>query len=148
MKRMVFAVIIIALAGVLSCCAKESFAENGKGQKYADKEFAGVMLTITKTEDGVIYYKLTCDETAGQLTVGNAQDAIVEKWTGNEWRQLKCSDRFAWTMEAYAVTPQVPFEGGLTVSRKYGNLSPGKYRLIKAFSCSEGSFSATAEFDR
>ncbi len=147
MKKLLLIIFVVAITVVFSACKKDSFAGEGEGQLYADKEQAGVMLTITKIEDGVIYYKLTCDDTAGELTVGNAQDAILEKWVGNEWRQLKCSAGFAWTMEAYAVTPQVPFEGGLTVSRKYGNLKPGKYRLVKSFTSAEGSFSAKTEFE-
>ena len=131
----------------MSACGKASLEDSGKGQIYYDKELAGVQLVITKTENGTIWYKLNCREEAAQLMTGNSQDAILEQWTGSEWRQLKVKSGFAWTMEAHVVTPESPFEGSLAVAGKYGNLRPGRYRLIKAFSAAGVNYSAKAEFE-
>ena len=128
----------------LSACASSG---NGKKQTYSDRELDGVRLTITRTENGVLYYKLESDEAAGLLTTGNGQEAILERWEGNEWRQMTPNGDFAWTMEAYGVSPQNPWEGSLSVERKYGNLLSGRYRLIKPFTASGGGYSAKAEFD-
>ena len=128
---------------LLSACAS-----SGNRQVYSDRELAGVRLTITHTENEVLYYKLETSESAGPLTTGNGQDAILERWEGNEWRQMPQKDDFAWTMEAYGVSPQNPWEGSLSMERKYGNLRSGRYRLIKQFTAAGGKYSAKAEFDR
>lgn len=130
------------LAALLSACGKASL------QQYSEKELDGVQLVITKTEEGSISYKLSCDETVDTLTTGNSQDAVIEKWVNNEWRQLEAKEGFAWTMEAYEIKAPNCFEGSLAVSEKYGELAPGRYRLLKAFTAPGGSFSAKAEFEQ
>lgn len=91
----------------------------------------GVMMEITEYSDTSVTIRITND-TDKNILCGSDFCLEMQDEETSEWKKLDTViDEAAFTLEAYTIQKDVPYEVVIDFEWLYGKLKPGKYRIVK-----------------
>ena len=112
----------------------------------------GVMMEVTECSDTSVTVRIVND-TDKDIQCGSDFCLEMQDEESGEWRELdEVIDNADFTMEAYMIQKDSPYEAVIDFEWRYGKLEPGRYRIVKTVTDFRGTgdytnYAFTAEFN-
>ena len=115
-------------------------ADGGDGYTYD-----GALITlVSSTSDSLTVIIENNSDSTWQS--GNMRDYRLQTERDGEWYEVTQIGELANTMELMLITPGQSLEHTFTFANRYGNLTPGKYRVVKSFWANATATAEACEF--
>ncbi len=137
MKKIIIAAALILLcASLMSCDMINKFFDDNI--KLGDKsdgpktEEQGAVITRVSSDSTSLTVRIE-NNTDSTWQSGNMRDYSLEAQKDGEWYTVTQIGEFANTMELMIFAPGETLTHTFEFKERYGNLTPGKYRVVKSF---------------
>lgn len=104
--------------------------EESTESEQGTEEAVNVKVTLTGFSSGILTFEISNRETSKTLYYDS--DYYLEQKSGDEWTKVVPVGDGAWEDVRTFVDPQMSREEEVDISALYGDLQPGKYRLVKS----------------
>ncbi|MBQ7343156.1 MAG: hypothetical protein IJW53_00155 [Clostridia bacterium] len=150
MKKIIIAAALLLLcASLMSCDMINKFF--GDDIKLGDKsdnpktEEQGAVITRVSSDSSSLTVKIE-NNTDSTWQSGNMRDYSLEAEKDGEWYTVTQIGELANTMELMIFAPGETLTHTFEFRERYGNLTPGKYRIVKSFWANKTATADAHEF--
>ena len=150
-KIILIAAMLILCAPLTSCDMINKIIPGKTDATVGDKtegakiEESGAVATLISADSKSATVKIE-NNTDSTWQSGNMRDYSLEVEKDGEWYQVKQIGEYANTMELMIFTPGESITHTFSFTERYGNLAPGKYRVVKAYWANKTETSDAHEF--
>ena len=135
-KIIIIAALILLCASLASCdMIKKIFPDDikvGDKSETPKNEESGALVTLISFDSSSLTVKIE-NNTDSTWQSGNMRDYSLEVERDGEWYTVTQVGEFANTMELMIFAPGETLTHTFTFAERYGNLTEGKYRVVKSF---------------
>lgn len=135
-KIIIIAALILLCASLASCdMIKKIFPDDikvGDKSETPKNEESEALVTLISFDSSSLTVKIE-NNTDSTWQSGNMRDYSLEVERDGEWYTVTQVGEFANTMELMIFAPGETLTHTFTFAERYGNLTAGKYRVVKSF---------------
>ena len=152
MKKIILISALLILCATLPSCDMINKIKHGKTDSTVGDKTEGSKIE----ESGAIATLISADSTSATVKIenktnstwqsGNMRDYSLEVENDGEWYQVNQIGEYANTMELMIFSPGESLTHTFLFAERYGNLTPGKYRVVKAYWANKTETSDAHEF--
>ena len=139
MRKIILIAAALIICASLTSCDMINKISSGKTDATVGDKTEGTKIE----ESGAIATLISADSTSATVKIenntdstwqsGNMRDYTLEVEKDGEWYQVKQIGEYANTMELMIFAPGESITHTFSFVERYGNLTPGKYRVVKAY---------------
>ena len=150
-KIILIAAAILLLASLTGCNMIEKVVNGFKDATLGDRSnrdtvvYDGATMEYVASTSESLTVKIT-NETSSTWQSGNMRDYSLEAERDGEWYVVNQIGEFANTMELMIFSPGESMTHTFEFAQRYGTLTPGKYRVVKAYWANATQTSEAGEF--
>lgn len=157
MKKIILIAALLLIAVSLSSCdminewfygSDDDVSDATIGDKAESSDgftYEGALITVVSSTSDSLTVRIE-NNTDSTWQSGNMKDYRLEAERDGEWYEVTQTGELANTMELMLVTPDQSFEHTFSFAGRYGNLTPGKYRVVKSFWANATATAEAREF--
>ncbi len=150
-KLILIAALLIICSSLASCDMIDKIKPGSSDSTLGDKtetskiEENNALITLISQDSASITVKIE-NNTDSTWQSGNMRDYSLEAEKDGEWYEVKQIGEFANTMELMIFAPGESMTHTFVFNERYGNLTPGKYRVVKSYWANKTATSDAHEF--
>ena len=150
-KYLIFAMALLVLTSLAGCDMIKDFIPSKDatlGEKVDRDEsetLGGAVMTLIESSSSSLTVKME-NNTDSTWQSGNMRDYRLEAEKDGEWYEVEQKGEFANTMELMIFAPGQTLTHTFEFAERYGNLTDGKYRVVKSFWANATATSEAHEF--
>ena len=150
-KYLIFAMALLVLTSLVGCDMIKDFISSkdatlgGKVDRDESETLGGAVMTLIESSSSSLTVKME-NNTDSTWQSGNMRDYRLEAEKDGEWYEVEQKGEFANTMELMIFAPGQTLTHTFEFAERYGNLTDGKYRVVKSFWANATATSEAHEF--